>query len=260
MIENPTINASRQKKLAVIVIGNSFSLRWVEAWTDFLARCGQVFDLNLITTRGPLVHWNRAGAAEDALKLEPPCDYVIWIDHDIPPFAGLAVQLFADLEADPGLGMVTGWYLTEMGLASFGRSFKILGTSGFRRQFADIEDFILPDSPHIQEVDWSGFGLVMMRREALLKAKPESFMPMQEDLGEFTKANFWGWIGEDMGFCKAARAVGVRICVDRRVRCEHQKLMDVTMMYGKLPIQVAERARLDACTTQEQPPESPEAS
>lgn len=257
--------SEERKKLAVIVIGNSFSLRWLEAWTDFLARCPAIWDINLIWSRGPLVHWNRAGAAEDALQLDPPCDYILWVDHDNPPFAALAVQLYSDLESDPSIGMACGWYLTEMGFASFGRSFKIIGTDGFRRQFADIEDFILPDSPTVQDVDWSGLGLVMMRRDALLKTKPECFMPMKEDLGEFNRDNFWGWIGEDMGFCKAARAAGVRIVVDRRVRCEHQKLMDVTMMYGKLPIQVAEReaaaaATLSACTTREDSPDSPAAS
>lgn len=219
-----------RRKIGVVVAGESFSLRWLVGWTDLIGAAATKHDLHISYGYTSNVHWTRAGAAADILKVDPPVDYVLWIDDDNPPSALAGAILLSDLEANPEIAMVAGWYtLDTAGLeASFGRSYHVIGTTDKRRLPADLPDFLNPENPDLQECDWTGFGMVLMRREALASIGADGFMPEREASPDAWEAPNFGYIGEDVGFCKRARAHKLRIFVDRRVKLEHLKLRNIT--------------------------------
>jgi len=214
--------------LAISRPGATFSAEWLEGWEDLLLRLAPFYDLTIIPGFASQVCAVRADHAQAALKLDPPCNFFMTIDDDNPPSAFAAVQLLADLTAEPQAGLVAGWYFCDIpGIEqclSFGRSFSVIGSTAVRRLPADLEDFQNQSAPHVQEIDWTGFGMTVMRRELLAAVGPEAFLPVQEGTeADWGDSLLRGFIWDDMAFSKAAKQRGFRLFVDRRVKLKHLK-------------------------------------
>lgn len=228
---------NRRKKIAIAALGESFSLPWVRAWTDTLLKLGKYFDLSIRLNYATVVCIARASIAVEILQ-ETPVDYVLLVDDDNPPGASQIVQLIADLEANQHVDLVAGWYGLDMGgmisgqvgEMSFGRAFRVIKATFQRRYPADPADFFSSDAPELQEIDWTGLGMVLMRWELLRKCGPDAFLPEQEGPAEHQAGINAGFIFDDMHFCKVAKSHGARLFVDRRVRVPHLKLRDITAL------------------------------
>ena len=209
-----------KRRFVVCIPGEMFPRRWVEEWTHLIGSWGWTHDLDVLSGYSTQVYLMRAGNAKDILERGQKPDYILWIDDDNPPIAAGAQQLLRDLEANPEIGMVAGWTLTQTGQTSFGPI-----VDG-RRLDADLEKF-LSEGPDLQRVAWTGFPMLLMRYALLADVGYRAFLPRQEGTESDWEGHVgYGFIGEDLGFCAAAAEKGWQIYVDRRVKVEHLKLQD----------------------------------
>ena len=230
--------------LGIAVSCESVSRKWLGGWTDMVMRLSMArVDTSFTLNHTPVVCVSRFDAAAELLKTD--AEAFLLVDHDNPPSGVAAAQLLSDLAG--GRDVVAGWYSLQMGedskdvTLSFGRSYKVIGTTAMRRRPAEERDFFDADSPDIQEVDWTGLGMVMMTRKVLETLSPAAFLPEQEAGIDTTHA---GWIWDDIAFCKRAKAAGFRLFVDRRVRLEHLRVRDIT-----LPLPAGEAAKEPAVSS-----------
>ena len=207
-----------RRRIAILAPGETFSRRWLIGWTDLISGWGAAHDAVVSFPFATNVYICRAAAAKNILELAVAPDFVLWIDDDNPPFLQFAEQLLRDLEANPEVDLVAGWCLTEDGKASFG------STADGKRLDADLEQF--HKGPELQRIDWTGFPMVLMRYSLLADVGYRAFLPQSED-DESDTHNAYGWLGEDIGFCKRAIEKGHVLLVNRRVKLEHLKLQDV---------------------------------
>jgi hypothetical protein len=219
-----------RKRIAIATLGESFSSLWMFGWTEAMLKLPKHYDVIVPPPfYSTVVSLARAAMAHKLL--EQPADYVILIDDDNPPQDWQLVQLITDLELNPQIDLVAGWYGLEMGgesTLSFGRSFRVIKATFQRRYPAGEADFFNPEAPELQDIDWTGLGMVAMRWELLKKCGPGAFLPEQEMPEEHWIGLTQGFIFDDMHFCKVAKAHGARLFVDRRVRVPHLKLRDIS--------------------------------
>lgn len=218
-----------RKTLAIAVSTPSVSLQWLQGWTGTLLKLSEHCNLSVYLNYATVVSVARVANAIEVLKIE--CDYVLMLDGDNPPSASRIAQLIMDLEVNPDIDLVAGWYRLSLGentALSCGRAFKVPQANFQRRYPADEHDFLLPEAPDLQEIDWTGLGCVLMRKAVLEQCGAFSFLPLQEGPEEFHTDEHQGFIWDDIHFCKLARAAGKRLFVDRRVRVPHLKLCDIT--------------------------------
>lgn len=224
--------AKPRKRIAIAALGESFSLEWVKGWTDAIPKLSKHFDLSIHLNYATIVCYGRAALATEILK--QPADYVLFMDDDNTPDGSRIVQLIADLEGNQQIDLVAGWYSMALGPEatelSFGRGFRVIKASFQRRYPADPQDFFAADAPELQDIDWTGFGMVLMRWELLKACGPKAFLPEQEGPEEHQQGIEAGFIWDDLHFCKVAKAHGARLFVDRRVRVPHLKLRDITAL------------------------------
>jgi hypothetical protein len=217
--------------LAIAVSTKGVSRKWLAGWTDLLMRLSALesAQVSFVFNYAPVVCMARVDAA--AALLETGAELFLFLDDDNPPSGVAVAQLIADLAASTDRSIMAGWYWLrdedsgETAL-SFGRALRVIGSKLMRRRPADERDFLDRDAPDIQEIDWTGLGMVLMRREVLQQLTAAAFLPEHEPDDSVTNPGA-GWLWDDMAFCKRARAVGLRIFVDRRVKLEHLKLVDV---------------------------------
>jgi hypothetical protein len=88
----------------------------------------------------------------------------------------------------------------------------------------------LTQGPDLQRIAWTGFPMVLMRYALLKDVGYRAFLPIQEGSESGNHLAF-GWLGEDIGFCKVAVEKGWALFVDRRVRLEHLKTVDICASY-----------------------------
>lgn len=221
-----------RKRIAIAALGESFSLEWVKGWTDAIPKLAKYFDLSIHLNYATIVCYGRAALATEILK--QPADYVLFMDDDNTPDGSRIVQLLADLEGNQQIDLVAGWYSMALGPEatelSFGRGFRVIKASFQRRYPADPQDFFAADAPELQDIDWTGFGMVLMRWELLKACGPKAFLPEQEGPEEHQQGIEAGFIWDDLHFCKVAKSHGAKLFVDRRVRVPHLKLRDITAL------------------------------
>lgn len=167
---------------------------------------GVELGLNLIS--GTYVHCARQEMIQELIA--GGVTHILWVDTDMtfPPDALLRLMRHQRL--------VVGINYSQRGLPPDYVALKTVATdttSGSKLQ-------TLPESTGLEEVEGIGFGLVLMRVEALagLPSPQEGpwfgfeWMPTKRD-----------WIGEDIYFCNLLRKSGVRIYVDHDLskECEH---------------------------------------
>jgi hypothetical protein len=208
-----------KRRIAVCVAGQSFSLPWVARWSELL-QLGQYHDMNIVFAGGITnVYHMRIGMARNVLSLEPPWDYVLWLDDDQLASIEDVNRLIADLEEHPEIDLVAGW--TVCGVDSY-QTAPQLSFGLEEGKIATAAD-LAPGA--LQEVLYTGFALVLMRYELLKDLGSDAFWPYDRD-AKPTKLP----VGEDVSFCYRARGAGRKVYIDRRVGpLPHMKLADIAV-------------------------------
>ncbi len=214
-----TVPLYQRPKIAVCIAGNSFSMPWVIRWTKLLELGFTRHNWNLHFSAGITnVYHMRIGMAREVLA-DQPVDYVLWIDDDQLVEQEHVLQLLADLEENPDIGMVAGW--TVCAVDSYESELQI--SCGFEEgKLAVPADLEGPDD--LKDVLYTGFPLVLMRYSLLAELGPEGFYPILKREPVLP-------MGEDVSFCRRARYIEKRICVDRRVGpLPHLKLRNIAVV------------------------------
>ena len=207
-----------KRRIVVCVAGQSFSLPWVARWTE-LVQLGQYHDMNIVFAGGITnVYHMRIGMARNVLSLEPPWDYVLWLDDDQLASIEDVNRLITDLEEHPEIDMVAGW--TVCGVDSY-QTAPQLSFGLEEGKIATAAD-LAPGA--LQEVLYTGFALVLMRYELLKDLGSDAFWPYDRDAKPKLPP------GEDVSFCLNARYFGRKVYIDRRVGpLPHMKLADIAV-------------------------------
>lgn len=151
-----------------------------------------------------LVYDARHSLADRAIKLG--CDRVLWLDSDMRFEPDLLERLSADL--DQGYEFVTGLYFIR----------KDPVAPCVYEICHDVPDRYgrpIPTAKPVRaipgglfEVEGCGFGACMMKTDLICRVGQLPFFPRD------------GY-GEDLTFCRSARAAGAKIWCDSRIRADH---------------------------------------
>ena len=240
------------KSIAIGLPGNTFSAAWAHGWTALYG--------HLVTVRNFLtmpiflytsnVHCTRMEWASAILESGHQVDYALSIDDDNILTPDQFDMLLADLEADPELDIVVGWCWCDPAdvlgdkalVASCGRqkgwdtqrNEKGEGLPGAMFTRADFEASLASGkpAPHLisskdlfPDAFWSGFPVVLMRREVLEVLGPQAFLPMVRPDVKF------GFTSEDASFFYRAHKAGLNSAVDMRVKVPHLKLRAIEQQF-----------------------------
>jgi GT2 family glycosyltransferase len=191
----------------------------------------------------------KARAMLAGVAMEVGADVALFVDQDVevPPHAIVALM-------DRGLPIVGGFYISRRE-PYLPQIYTLKGTEGFsstmpgaqttpRDVYWPIIDYD-PESADIMEVDAIGAGCLLVRREVFERLAEQQEREdarlvevMQHLEGYLAKEDYdllhehvrvmdpWFEFltdeGEDMYFCRKARAAGYKVYVDLSVKCIHQ--------------------------------------
>lgn len=184
-----------------------------------LDRCGHTVDYKPRTGYGCAMARNRIAA--DALNAR--YDFVLMVDNDI----ALPSDALANL-LEHGADIALGYYLNRYARGE--SRYTTLYKQGFGWQmYEDSELRELRDAgQYAVEVKGGGMGCALFRTEVFERIEFPWFE--WKDLGyedyfapsAYECTDRFSSGGEDIEFCNAARAAGIRITADTRVACGHE--------------------------------------
>jgi len=165
-----------------------------------LKRIGECYVTHLA---GSLVYDSRNKIAAKAVELG--CDYIMWFDSDMIFEPDTLERLMAHMEDKD---IVSGLYFRRSGTYA-----PVIFKELNEREDGTVDAVGFNDYPKDKpfEVAGIGFGCVLMKTSLLLEMAAEFkdwFTP-------------WGHMGEDLSFCKRARALGYKVWVDPTIKCGH---------------------------------------
>jgi hypothetical protein len=216
-----TAAVSKRKRIAICVSGETFSASWLAAWTE-LMQLSKFHDLIVTFANSSNVHVTRIQLAMEVLKITPAADYILWIDDDNLVTPQNVLQLLTDLEYIPRAAMVAGW--TVVGGPVLHSAQRTLSCGRIKPDGTSVpldESALLSGLEDLKEIDYTGFPVILMRRDFLYEIGPKAFAPI------LNPHHKYGFVGEDVSFCTRARDNGYHIYVDRRVAVPHLKLRDI---------------------------------
>lgn len=150
------------------------------------------------------------GASERCSQTNFPFDYYMCIDSDIEFQVEDVLKL---IERDKDI--ISGAY-QDRGDPDGTVAGKYSGVPGVISR----EDFIPWRETGLHEVDWVGAGFLLIKADVLRKMK---FPYFREEIIEYERAGILhaAWVGEDVGFCMAAKKAGFQIWCDMDVKVNH---------------------------------------
>ena len=211
-------------KLAICAPGETFSRMWVAYWTSLITTLDKTFDMEAggaTSGVGPLfsystnVYVTRGSMLKELIKSPVKPDLVLWLDDDNLVTPAQVYQLAQDLAEQPDLDAVAGWCFLE-------KQDAVCISAGHFDATDQIEfmtyDKLIAGKDDVQQIGGTGFPVILMRYRLLEKVGLTGFYP------RFSEHYRWGFSGEDISFCLAAREAGSKLAVDRRIEVPHLKL------------------------------------
>jgi len=146
----------------------------------------------------------REALVTQALATMPDLTHILFVDADVIPLVGNAIQLLLS-DNKP---VVSGIYFSSL----------MTGAAAWRgEQPIPIEN----QSDQVQEVDKSGFGFTLIKKEVFTmlqeKQEPRPWFYYLVDSGQLKMQS------EDFYFLDKIKKYGIKPCVDLRVQCGHIK-------------------------------------
>ena len=155
---------------------------------------------------------------------QPKADYVLWIDDDNLLTVEQFNMLYRAL-VDMKLDMVAGCCWIQYGQKepyTFVPSFGYFNPEKNAIRYASAE---LLQKAEIVEAGFTGFPVVLMRREVLERAGKWCFRPILDDQAQS------GLMGEDVSFCRRVLEAGGKIHVHTGVKVPHLKTRAIEPEY-----------------------------
>lgn len=213
----------RPLTIVACIPGREFSGRFFDAWNEFVEKC-HLIGVKLVVSRryDAVVYYARnkvaggdvrRGAKQAPWGGELDYDYMLWIDSDV-------LFRFEDFQAllAHKVDMVAGLYLMSDN-ARFA-AVERMDEAVFAKagEFEFLTPAKLAGRQGLVQVDYCGFGFVLVRKGVFEKLEYPWFRPLYLELGgvsEFT--------AEDVGFCLMAKRAGMKMFVDPKVVVGHEK-------------------------------------
>jgi GT2 family glycosyltransferase len=159
----------------------------------------------------------RRGKSQKPFNGDIAYDYIMWIDSDIVFKTEDFYNLLTSIH-NKKKNIVAGLYMMQGG-NNFAavqywdeEYFKIHGTF----KFMDLSD--IQNKRDLIEVDYSGFGWIIIRRGVFESLEYPWFRPIFHEIG-----NCFDFSSEDTAFCRLVKEKGFKIYVDPTVRVGHKK-------------------------------------
>lgn len=219
IVKTPT--PTKPRTIAVCLPGESFSSKWVRAWSDLiehLTSCGR-WNVRKVNGYSSNPHITRQGMANAVCADPANPELVLWIDDDQLLLPEQFDRLVADLDALPELGVVAAWSWCDREVSDPPMppciSAGILDEDGTSTRHIPLVE--LMKAAGLIHVTWTGFPAVLMRAEVLRTLGKRAFAPLPAPNAQ------WGFAGEDVSFSVRAAAAGFQMAVDPRVYVPHLK-------------------------------------
>lgn len=219
----------RTKVIGACLPGRDFSMQWSMCWHVLQAKIlGNGFGLWDTWGYCNNIYFTRMMLLKQVMATLEKLDFVLWIDSDNLIDWATVAKMVETLEAYPDVAMVTGWYYLSAEGSDLDDMPVVWSSCGHwvdehcapipLEQFAEADQ-----AGGFLEIDYSGFGCVLMRADALrlMGEKPNPFLP------RFSNAFEWGMSGDDVAFCLTLKEHGGKILCDPRLRVEHLKRQPV---------------------------------
>ena len=213
------VNPNDRPRLAICVPGNSYSWQWMFYFVELFPYLLNNFRLNVNFSSGCNIYEVRNGAANTVLSFkEGVPDYVLWIDSDNCVTVDGFCRLKDALDKIPEACAVGAWYTY---LHQDGTVDVAAGTVGDQAQHPKVYAIRSMHEGELMEVDYIGFGFLLMRGEALKALGKNPFKPMAME------NTACGFEIDDVAFCRAAREKGYKFFLHPKVNAPHLKLLTV---------------------------------
>ena len=147
--------------------------------------------------------------------IEGGFDRILWLDSDMHFGPDLMEKLAADM--DTGLEYVSAVYFTRKNPVKPCVYEIVHDTPNAEGEMIPTAESVTEIPDGLFEVEGTGFGAVMMTVDLVRRVGRLPFYPLD------------GY-GEDLSFCRRARAAGAKLYVDGRIRIDHvgQSLVNET--------------------------------
>ena len=220
---NIKLNVKPPPIIVFCLPGKTFSGAFLDSWTGLMSYCYKR-GLNFIVSRhySPVIYYVRnlclggdtlRGENQKPFNGKINYTHVMWIDSDIifdrTCFEAL---LNYDLDVISGIYMMKGEKYFATVKKWDEEYFK--GHGAF--QFLTEED--IQDHKGLMEVDYTGFGFILIKRRVHEAIKYPWFRPIYHQIGlckDFSS--------EDASFCRLIKEAGFKIYIDPKIRVGHQK-------------------------------------
>ena len=200
---------------ALAAPGKQFSSAWVSAVLgiqQYLIERG--FAVFVHQAYSSIAAYTRQVILESILQQQPQPELVLWLDDDNILSVENLKLLLEDMEKNPDMESVAGWYWIDAQDGTFHTSVGVTNDAG-NLAFAGSD---IAEVDGLVQVSWHGFGGVLMRFETLQKSGPQPFASIPAPNSR------WGMTGEDVSFCiHALERSGCKFWIDPRVFLPHLK-------------------------------------
>jgi hypothetical protein len=217
----------KPKTIVFCLPGREFSNNFLRSWSEVLLWCVQNNIRPLLSNHySPLLYYVRnmclggdtlRGKDQKPFDGKLDYDYLMWIDSDI---VFNPEQLKKLIGADKDI--VSGLYM--MSDNKHFATVENMDDEFFKKnghyQFLTRED--LEKKEELFEVDYTGFGFVLIKKGVFEKFEYPWFRPVWTNL-EVDGKQVQDFSMEDVAFCKIAKEKGYKILIDPKIIVGHEK-------------------------------------
>ena len=211
-------------KIVFCLPGRSFSNNFLVCWSEllqYLPRYGitpilsNQYDSVVYYVRNKCLRGDvTKGVNQKPFNGEIDYDYIMWIDSDIV----FKVDDFITL-LNMNKDIASGLYKTQDGIHY--ATVKDWNLDHYRKNgsFEFLTEESLKDLSEPFEVDYTGFGWILIKKGVFESLEYPWFRPEWEDFGNGVKE----FTSEDVGFCKNIKEKGYKIYVNPKIIVGHEK-------------------------------------
>jgi len=214
------------KPLRVVfcIPGNRFSNQFLISWTNLVGFCylnniepmlSSAYNSNVYYVRNLCLRADeRLGKDQPPFQGQIDYDYIMWLDSDMV-FKPEDFTALLDMKVD----IATGIY--KMADGTLYSTVKDCNDEYFLKNghYEFLTDELLEKEEDIFEVDYNGFGFMLVKKGVYENLEYPWFRPEWESIGEGIKT----FTSEDVGFCRQAIKAGYKIKANKKVIIGHEK-------------------------------------
>ena len=211
-------------KVVFCIPGNKFSNHFLTSWTNLVGYCylnniypmlSSAYNSNVYYVRNLCLRADeRLGKDQHPFQGKLDYDYIMWIDSDMI-FKPEDFTALLNMKED----IATGIY--KMADGELYSTVKDCNDKYFYKNghYEFLTDKLLEKEEDIFEVDYNGFGWMLVKKGVYENLEYPWFRPVWENIGEGIET----FTSEDVGFCRQAIKAGYKIKANKKVIIGHEK-------------------------------------